>query len=155
MDFDDIEKKVIRTFVYRLSEDKFPRRKVVLEARTKFGHYSLGKEGFSHFLYLEFLKEDFPEINYPDPNGGDYTGSEIDLDAWHVGCTFYEEVNYSGCNKTVVRIGCDYLHWNDDHYGVMDRGESILRTDGEQVLLGFIELVKSKGKEGENKRKDA
>lgn len=105
---------------------------------------------WSNCLYIEFIKEDFPQLKYPCLNDCDYSSSGKIFDYfncslasldWHGGITFYEECFNNEMRKTVVRAGCDYQHLWDEAYRSRDYGDEIIQSDGICIMDEFLKLV--------------
>ena len=108
---------------------------------------------WNNCLYLEFVKEKFPDFNYPKLVDGwiegtkrfdYYESSFADVD-FHGGITYYSEKYLPDAGFTLVRIGCDYQHLWDDHYRQADNGQKILNEDSGEAFDSFIEVYESKG----------
>lgn len=99
---------------------------------------SMGLPKWANCLYIQFLKQDFPNFNYPISRN--YYQSSFSKVDFHKGITFYEEKIIN--NRTIVTIGCDYQHYGDENYGTDDNGKLILVNDGPRALDSFLSLYK-------------
>ena len=136
--------------------------KPILNAESKVTHShfmncSDERCKYSHALYLSFLKEDFPNFKYPSMKDAYYgTGKRFDYFEcdfadlpFHGGITYYSERICPEMQKTIVKIGCDYQHYGDDHYSHDDNGDAILNIESEQVVKEFIEIHEKRTKEND------
>lgn len=102
-------------------------------------------------LYLHFAKEDFPMLKSPplvdcDWYGKkgkrfDYGESPLNEIEFHGGITFYEETYLPEAERTIVKVGCDYQHWGDDHYRARDYGRDLIESDALSVMKDFEALI--------------
>lgn len=126
----------------------FNQRRCYLETFSWKSDYPSGVVGpWFNCLYLNFHKEDFPNIKYPKlvpceygslKQRYDYFDSDLDSLDWHGGITFYQEKLSFESGKIYVTAGCDYQHFQDDYFMHADHGELILEGDGKRLAQEFM-----------------
>lgn len=141
------ETTITRRLRFRTSDEK---QVTVLTKTTKNNHYNDDMYSIAYYncIYITFIKEDFPNLNYPKLIEGfskgtkrfDYGNSDIATLDWHVGITYYKEELNIESDKVVVTAGADYQHDCDTCYMKADNGESILERNGEKLFNEFKEL---------------
>lgn len=113
---------------------------------------SFGLCKWSNCLYIEFKKNDFPELVYPkwvdkSQSGSmmstyDYRNCSLANLDWHGGITYYSETTHNNGEYVLVKAGCDYQHlYDNETYGMDDCGESILENDGSKILKQFKQMI--------------
>lgn len=103
-------------------------------------------------LYINFFKEDYPNLKYPALVEGwrpgtlrfNYSFSDVAELDWHCGITFYQETTFpENPGRTLVKAGCDFQHLYDDNWMTADHGEQILKRYVPGLQKQFIELIES------------
>lgn len=103
-------------------------------------------------LYLHFLKEEFDFLNYPKlelcpyekRKFFNYNNCDLAKLDWHGGITFYEEIIDIQREHTIVKAGCDFVHYGDDYFMMQDSGKELLNMRGDLIAKEFIKLCESK-----------
>lgn len=145
----------MQTIIIRAITKYIEDKRVIIKTKSfKINEIENGSS-WSNCLYLEFIKELFPFNIYPSLVEGfsentkrfNYYDCELNEIPWHGGITYYKENLSLESNKTVVTVGCDYMHYRDEYvYGNRDCGEDIIQSDGEEIFKAFSELVERKMK---------
>ncbi len=65
--------------------------------------------------------------------------SELD---WHYEITYYRRVNDFDGEKRIIKVGCDYLHWDDKKHYDIDH----IKKDVKRTIESFLFLVPEYGK---------
>lgn len=105
---------------------------------------------WANCLYISFNKAHFPELKYPEIVEGyldnlrfDYDNGDLAKIDWHGGITFYSETFDIVSGITIVKAGCDFQHFGDEHWESKDSGEEILEIYADSIKEQFIILLES------------
>lgn len=116
---------------------------------------------WSNCLYMSFIKEEHPELKYPalvdcsffgrlQPKRFEYDECDLAELPWHGGITFYQEKYDPEMQKTIVKAGCDYMHYGDEEWMKEDYGEKLLKEEAPRIAQAFVEMINKKTKGNEN-----